>query len=58
MEILRKTTEDNKPTFHVRTNLGLIIKIKAAPEMDETEITQLLEYVANDMDNKLKSNIE
>ena len=40
------------------SNLGLIIKIKAAPEMDETEINQLLEYVANDMDNKLKSNIE
>ncbi|MDG0843405.1 MULTISPECIES: hypothetical protein [Staphylococcus] len=58
MKILRKIYEDEKPKYHVKTDLGLIIKVTVSDEMTEYEINELINIVAQNMDNKLKNNIE
>lgn len=58
MQILRKICEDDKPKYHVKTDLGLIIKVTVSDDMTKDEINELINLVAQDMDNKLKDNIE
>ncbi|PTE34272.1 C1q-binding complement inhibitor VraX, partial [Staphylococcus equorum] len=58
MQILRKVYENKAPIYHIKTNLGLLIKVKTDDKSNKTEITHLLTAVAKDMDEKLKNNIE
>ncbi|MEM5398234.1 hypothetical protein [Staphylococcus gallinarum] len=58
MHILRKIYEGETPIFYIKTDLGLIIKVKSHNHLSEEETTQLLKDVALNMDEKLKNNIE
>ncbi|GGB88991.1 MULTISPECIES: hypothetical protein [Staphylococcus] len=58
MQILRSVSENNRTTYHIKTDLGLIIKVTAGNDLTPKEVKKLLINVAKDMDNKLKSNIE
>ncbi|HLR18593.1 MAG TPA: C1q-binding complement inhibitor VraX [Staphylococcus sp.] len=58
MQILRKVYEDTAPIYHIKTNLGLLVKVKITDEYNKTEIKKLLTTVAEDMDDKLKNNVE
>lgn len=58
MQILRKVYENKALIYHIKTNLGLLIKVKTDDKSNKTEITHLLTAVAKDMDEKLKNNIE
>ena len=58
MQILRKVYENKAPIYHIKANLGLLIKVKTDDKSNKTEITHLLTAVAKDMDEKLKNNIE
>lgn len=58
MQILRSVSENNLTTFHIKTDLGLIIKVTADNELTSKDIKQLLLKIANDMDQKLQGNIE
>ena len=58
MQILRSVSENNRTTYHIKTDLGLIIKVTASNDLTPKEVKKLLINVAKDMDNKLKSNIE
>jgi cell division GTPase FtsZ len=58
MEILRKVYEEGKPKYHVKTDLGLLIKVTVSDDMTREEIHELISLVAQDMDKKLQDNIE
>ncbi|WP_199916086.1 hypothetical protein [Staphylococcus nepalensis] len=58
MQILRSVSENNRTTYHIKTDLGLIIIVTAGNDLTPKEVKKLLINVAKDMDNKLKSNIE
>lgn len=58
MQILRSVSENNRTTFHIKTDLGLIIKVTTDNELTSKDIKQLLLKIANDMDQKLQGNIE
>ncbi|WP_182579979.1 hypothetical protein [Staphylococcus gallinarum] len=58
MHILRKIYEDEIPIFYIKTDLGLIIKVKSHNDLTDEETAQLLKDVALNMDDKLKNNIE
>ncbi|MEB8101014.1 hypothetical protein [Staphylococcus xylosus] len=58
MKVIRKIYEDDKPKYHVKTDLGLSIKVTVSDEMTNNEINELIKIVAQDMDNKLKNNME
>lgn len=58
MQILRKVYEDEMLIYHIKTNLGLIIKVKTHANLSNEEVEQTLINISNDMDEKLKSNIE
>lgn len=58
MQILRSVSENNRTTFHIKTDFGLIIKVTADNELTSKDIKQLLLKIANDMDQKLQGNIE
>lgn len=58
MQILRKVTDNDSLLYYVKTDLGLIIRIKANPSLNKAETKQMLIDVANEMDDKLRSNIE
>ncbi|MDN6842994.1 MAG: C1q-binding complement inhibitor VraX, partial [Staphylococcus equorum] len=46
MQILRKVYENKAPIYHIKTNLGLLIKVKTDDTSNKTEITHLLTAVA------------
>lgn len=58
MQILRKVTDNDSLLYYVKTDLGLIIKIKGNPSLNNAETKQMLLDVANEMDDKLRKNIE
>ncbi|MEB8126011.1 hypothetical protein ACLBV9_10615 [Staphylococcus succinus] len=58
MQILRKVYENEMLIYHIKTNLGLIIKVKTHANLSSEEVEQTLTNISNDMDEKLKSNIE
>ncbi|CEF19419.1 hypothetical protein NGB23_11100 [Staphylococcus xylosus] len=58
MQILRKVNDDDTLLYYVKTDLGLIIKIKGNPSLNNAETKQMLLDVANEMDDKLRKNIE
>lgn len=58
MKILRKVNENEMLIYHIKTNLGLIIKVKTHANLSNEEVAQTLTNISNDMDEKLKSNIE
>jgi hypothetical protein len=52
VKVLKKIYEDEKPKYHVKTDLGLIIKVTVSDEMTKDEINELISYVCEDMDNQ------
>ncbi|MBO3066091.1 MULTISPECIES: hypothetical protein [Staphylococcus] len=58
MQILRKVTDNDALVYYIKTDLGLIIKIKSNPSLNNAETKQMLIDVAKEMDDKLRSNIE
>lgn len=58
MQILRSVSENNRTTFHIKTDLGLIIKVTVDTELTSKDNKHLLIKIANDMDQKLQGNIE
>lgn len=58
MKILRKVNDNEMLIYHIKTNLGLIIKVKTHANLSNEEVEQTLTNISNDMDEKLKSNIE
>lgn len=58
MQILRKVTDNDALVYYIKTDLGLIVKIKSNPSLNNAETKQMLINVAKEMDDKLRSNIE
>ncbi|MDK7752673.1 MULTISPECIES: hypothetical protein [Staphylococcus] len=58
MQILRSVSENNRTTFHIKTDLGLIIKVTVDNELTSKDNKLSLIKIANDMDQKLQGNVE
>ena len=58
MQILRKVNDDDTLLYYVKTDLGFNIKIKGNSSLNNAETKQMLIDVANEMDDKLRRNIE
>ena len=55
MQILRSVSENNRTTFHIKTDLGLIIKVTVDNELTSKDNKLLLIKIANDMDQNSKA---
>ena len=55
MQILRSVSENNRTTFHIKTDLGLIIKVTVDNELTSKDNKLSLIKIANDMDQNSKA---
>lgn len=55
MEVLRKVYKDGEPVYHVKTDKGLVIRIKGSDDLTDSETEELLLLVSQDVD-KMKNN--
>lgn len=58
MKTLRKINENNFIIYHIQTDLGLIIKVKADASLSQYQTNNLLQSVSKEMDDKLRQNVE
>ncbi|BAE19035.1 C1q-binding complement inhibitor VraX [Staphylococcus saprophyticus] len=54
MEVLRKVYKDGEPVYHVKTDKGLVIRIKGSDDLTDSETEELLLLVSQDVDKMKK----